>query len=74
MKPYIDIADTAEKSAMRMVNRWRVYVYKKCVPNCTQFGTNFCKSLIISIIGGPGGGRTLVQTRKPQAFYMLITD
>lgn len=41
MKPYIDIADTAEKSAMRMVNRWRVYVYKKCVPNCTQFGTNF---------------------------------
>ena len=34
----------------------------------------FCKSLIISIIGGPGGGRTLVQTRKPQAFYMLITD
>lgn len=41
MKPYNDIAYTAEKSAMRMVNRYRVYVYKKCVPNCTQFGTHF---------------------------------
>ena len=41
MKPYNDIAYTAKKSAMRMVNRWRVYVYKKCVPNCTQFGTHF---------------------------------
>ncbi len=34
-----------------------------------------CKVLIISTLSsGPGGARTLVQTREQYAFYMLIVD
>ena len=38
--------------------------------NCLQI----LRLLIINIICGLGGGRTLVQTRKSYAFYTLITD
>lgn len=33
---------------------------------------NLCKQLIVSVYRGAGGSRTLVQTRKQFAFYMLI--
>ena len=33
---------------------------------------DFC--LLLPLVGGAGGNRTLVQTRKTQAFYMLIFD
>ncbi len=35
-------------------------------------GCNPLKALIINTNSGAGGIRTLVQTRKPYAFYMLI--
>lgn len=73
MKPYIDIADTRSQRCEWLTGSECTYT-----KNAFQIARNleriFCKSLIISTIGGPGGGRTLVQTRKPQAFYMLITD
>ena len=39
-----------------------------------KIGRISCRLLIISIYCGAGGNRTLVQTRKTQAFYMLIFD
>ena len=38
-----------------------------CISGCKS-----CNNLIINLICGAGGSRTLVQTRKPYAFYMLI--
>ena len=35
-------------------------------------GCKTCKWLIFKVYFIPGGSRTLVQTRKPYAFYMLI--
>ena len=39
-----------------------------CISGCKS-----CNNLIINLICGAGGSRTLVQTRKPYAFYMLIS-
>ena len=39
----------------------------------SEVGCCFCKASMASdVMGGPGGSRTPVQTRKPYAFYMLI--
>lgn len=44
-------------------------LHTRCKIGCVSF-----KLLIISVYCGAGGNRTLVQTRKTQAFYMLIFD
>ena len=45
---------------------------KKNTDNVRVFVRKFRKTLIISVYRGAGGSRTLVQTRKQYAFYMLI--
>ena len=43
--------------------QWRIYAKKEVADSSA---TSFCFE------GGAGGNRTLVRTRKPYAFYMLI--
>ena len=44
-------------------------LHTRCKIGCISY-----KLLILSVYCGAGGNRTLVQTRKTQAFYMLIFD
>nr|DAZ56182.1 MAG TPA: hypothetical protein [Caudoviricetes sp.] len=59
------VSGITKKSTGKVLNSGRflfIFVY------------TICKSLIINVDCGAGGNRTLVRTRKPYAFYMLIPD
>ena len=51
-----------------------IYTKRPILHTRCKIGRISYKLLIISIYCGAGGNRTLVQTRKTQAFYMLIFD